>query len=454
MKIIFVSPNGQKIENCTSIAVPNINSTIALKNIEIKDADCIAIYTKNQPIELGQNALHRLCNTLIACNAGMIYSDHYKIIDGRQTAHPLIDYQQGSLRNDFDFGSLVIYSAKAFEKAVAKMDINYQFAALYDLRLRCAQTSEILHLPEYLYTEMELDNRLSGQKQFDYVDPKNRAVQIEMEQACTEHLKRIGAWLKPCTAKENYEQEKFDFEASVIIPVRNRQRTIAEAINSVLSQKTDFKFNVIVVDNHSDDGTTETISQLAKNDNRVIHIIPQRTDLGIGGCWNEAINDKHCGQFAIQLDSDDLYIDNNVLTTIVEKFHSEQCAMIIGSYKMVDFELNDIPPGIIDHREWTDDNGHNNALRINGLGAPRAFYTQIIRSLQMPNVSYGEDYAVGLAISRCHRIARIYEPLYLCRRWGGNTDANLAIDKININNFYKDKIRTIELTIRISANAQ
>jgi glycosyltransferase involved in cell wall biosynthesis len=328
------------------------------------------------------------------------------------------------------------------------MKKEYQCAGLYDLRLKVSQKHRLVHIPELLYSEVEPDTRKSGEKQFDYVDPRNRTVQIEMENACTDHLKKIKAWLKPDFKKIRFGSGKFEYEASVIIPVKNRSRTIADAIESVLSQEAQFRFNLLVVDNYSTDGTTEIIRTFAAKDKRVFHIIPERNDLGIGGCWNEGIMHEKCGKFVIQLDSDDLYIDKNVISRIVAAFYSQQCAMVIGSYKMVNFKLEDIPPGLIDHREWTPDNGRNNALRINGLGAPRAFYTPVLREILVPNVSYGEDYAVGLAISRNYQIGRIYEPLYLCRRWEDNSDAALDVNKINAYNIYKDRIRTIELLAR------
>ena len=271
-----------------------------------------------------------------------------------------------------------------------------------------------------------------------------------MEQACTEHLRVLGALvhendLRPIDVTEG----TFSFEATVVIPVRNRERTIADAIRSVLAQVTDFPFNVIVVDNHSTDGTSALIDTFVHNGRPVVHLVPERTDLGIGGCWDLAVRDAHCGRFAVQLDSDDLYKDTNVLQTIVDAFHEQQCAMLIGSYELCDFALRPLPPGLIDHKEWTAANGMNNALRINGLGAPRCFYTPVIRQVGFPNVSYGEDYAVGLAISRRYRIGRIFDSLYLCRRWEGNSDAALSPDRVNANNRYKDFIRTVELKARI-----
>jgi glycosyltransferase involved in cell wall biosynthesis len=332
------------------------------------------------------------------------------------------------------------------------MNQEYKFAGLYDLRLKVSQKHRLVHIPELLFTEIEPDIRKSGEKQFDYVDPRNRAVQIEMEIACTDHLKKINGFLKPQFGKIGFNAQEFEYEASVIIPVKNRVKTIGDAIKSVLNQETDFNFNLIVIDNFSTDGTSEIIGNFAKTDKRVIHLIPARRDLGIGGCWNEGIFHSQCGKFAIQLDSDDLYIDNNVLKNIVNAFYEQQCAMVVGSYKMVNFNLEDIPPGIIDHKEWTPDNGRNNAMRINGLGAPRAFYTPVLRNITVPNVSYGEDYAVGLAISRHYQIGRIYQPLYLCRRWEENSDAALDVAKSNTYNLYKDKIRTIELMARKRLN--
>jgi hypothetical protein len=360
----------------------------------------------------------------------------------------VIDYQEGSLRDDFNFGSVILYKTSAFRDACSKMSQDFRFAGIYDLRLKISQEHTLVHIPELLYTEIEPDTRKSGEKQFDYVDPRNRAVQIEMEQACTNHLKSVNAWLKPEFRKIAFDSGNFEYEASVIIPVKYRAKTVGDAIKSVLSQETKFKFSLIVVDNYSTDGTTEILRTFAKKDKRVIHVIPGRKDLGIGGCWNEGIFHESCGKFAIQLDSDDLYIDNNVITRIVDAFYSQQCAMVVGSYKMVNFNLEDIPPGIIDHKEWTPENGRNNALRINGLGAPRAFYTPVIRNIRVPNVSYGEDYAVGLAISRHYQIGRIYEPLYLCRRWEENSDAALDVNKTNAHNLYKDKIRTFEILAR------
>jgi hypothetical protein len=431
----------------------NISSVEALRKMEgsVK-TDFILIYTKQFTLDIGRFALDRMIQISESTGAGMVYSDYFENKEGKLSAHPLIVYQEGSLRDDFNFGSVVLYRTSAFRSAVKRMSKEFKYAGLYDLRLKVSQESNIVHIPELLYTEVETDTRKSGEKQFDYVDPRNREVQIEMELACTDHLKAVGGWLKPEFRKIAFDSGKFDYEASVIIPVKNRVKTIGDAINSVLDQETDFKFNLIVVDNYSTDGTTDILSAFAAKDKRVIHVIPVRKDLGIGGCWNEGIFQDGCGKFAIQLDSDDLYIDNNVIATIVDAFYAQQCAMVVGSYKMVNFKLEDIPPGIIDHKEWTPDNGRNNALRINGLGAPRAFYTPVLREIKVPNVSYGEDYAVGLAICRHYQIGRIYEPLYLCRRWDENSDAALDVNKMNTHNLYKDRIRTIELLARKRLN--
>lgn len=398
-------------------------------------------------------ALERMCDYLSAPQCSMVYADHYKTIKGERTPHPVIDYQLGSVRDDFDFGSLLMFRTDYLKRAINEIEAEkeYQHSALYALRLALSRYGELTHIREFLYTETEIDLRKSGEKQFDYVDPRNRQVQIEREEVFTRHLKKIGAYLKPSMMTVDLKEGEFSHEASIIIPVRNRARTINDAIRSVLEQETSFPFNLIIIDNHSTDGTSEIIEQY-KNDNRVIHLIPERTDLGIGGCWNLGINHPQCGRFAIQLDSDDLYSSPHTLQTIVDKFYKEQCAMVIGSYRMTDFTLQALPPGVIDHKEWTDENGHNNALRINGLGAPRAFFTPLLRKIRVPNTSYGEDYALGLAFSRQYRIGRIYDVLYLCRRWEGNSDAALSIEKINQNNNYKDSLRTLEIKLRQAMN--
>ena len=417
------------------------------------NTDYALVYTKTTTLELGYLALERLLQIAQDTEAGMVYADHFQVKGDEQVKAPVIDYQKGSLRDDFDFGSVLFFNAKALKESVSRMTESYLHAGLYDLRLKLSQLYALVHANEYLYSEVEEDNRKSGEKQFDYVDPRNRDRQIEMEKACTQHLKEIGGYLEPNFKDIDFNQGDFEVEASVIIPVRNRAATISAAIESVLKQQTSFKFNIIIIDNHSTDGTTEAIDAF-KADERVVHLVPERNDLGIGGCWNYGVNDARCGKFAVQLDSDDLYKDEHTLQTIVNAFYEQKCAMVIGSYMMTDFDLNELPPGVIDHKEWTPDNGRNNALRINGLGAPRAFYTPVLRAIGLPNTSYGEDYAMGLNISRQYQIGRIYDVLYLCRRWGGNSDAALSIEKVNANNLYKDRIRTWELEARIAANKQ
>lgn len=439
----------ETIPDCELIRIDSIQSMETVRKIaEKSSADYTLIYQKSTVLQLGYFALERMLKIADDTQAGMVYADYFAMTDGEKKNHPVIDYQEGSLRDDFNFGSLMLYNAEALKEAAKRMDnTSYQFAGLYDLRLKVSQNHSLVHINEYLYTEVEEDTRASGQKMFDYVDPKNRTVQLEMEQACTRHLKDIGAYLEPKFQQIEFDKGKFEYEASVIIPVRNRIRTIKDAIGSVLKQKTDFKFNLIVVDNHSTDGTTEAIDEF-KDDERLIHIIPQRHDLGIGGCWNMGVHYVDCGKFAAQLDSDDVYSDENTLQKIVSAFYEQNCAMVVGTYQMTNFDMQEIPPGIIDHREWTPENGRNNALRINGLGAPRAFYTPVLREIKVPNTSYGEDYALGLNISRHYQIGRIYDVLYLCRRWDDNSDASLDIVKMNAHNTYKDRIRTWELQAR------
>lgn len=453
-KIFLLTENDCKesIDGCELLTIDSLKSTNTIKKIASK-SDCpyTLIYTKYADLRLGMFALDRILQIAKDSNAGMIYTDHYQVADNKKTNNPVITYQKGSLRDDFNFGSVLVYKTTTLKDAVSKMDKDYKFAGLYDLRLKVSQTSELVHINEYLYTEIENDTRKSGEKIFDYVDPKNREVQIEMEHVCTDHLKKIGAYLSPQFKKIEFNKEEFDCEASVIIPVRDRIRTISDAINSVLSQKTNFKFNLIIVDNYSTDGTSEAIQEFSSDD-RLIHLVPENKELGIGGCWNAGVNDPRCGKFSIQLDSDDVYSDENTLQKIVDAFYDQNCAMVVGTYKLTDFEMNTIPPGIIDHKEWTPDNGRNNALRINGLGAPRAFYTPLLREIKVPNTSYGEDYALGLYFSREYQIGRIYDVLYLCRRWDDNSDASLDIVKMNAHNTYKDRIRTWELDARIDFN--
>lgn len=433
-----------------------VSSTADLrKAAETLTEDFILINIKPFPYELGYLALERFAEVAEYTGADMLYSDHYELVatsDGKEERrrHPAIDCQRGALRDDFDFGPVMVFRAESFRRAVAQMDVDYSFGAMYDLRLRM---DKIVHIGEYLYTEVETDLRKSGEKQFDYVNPRNREVQVEMEKICTAYLKRAGAYIAPGFKQvEKDDSMTSAVTASVVIPVFNRVRTVADAVKSALSQKCDFGYNVIVVDNHSTDGTSDVLAGIY--DPRLVVIVPERLDLGIGGCWNAAVHDSRCGTYAVQLDSDDVYKDEMTLQKVVDVFRKEGCGMVIGSYEMTDFNMNPLPPGIIDHKEWTDDNGRNNALRINGLGAPRAFYVPLLRKMNFPNVSYGEDYAVGLRISREYRIGRIYEPIYCCRRWEGNSDAALDIVKVNANNLYKDSIRTWEFEARLAMNGR
>ncbi len=546
IRLITTDATLESLPDCEILFVDMPYSSATLKAIaNAAKGEYTLLYTKETTLEMGMFALERMIHILEDSSAGMVYADHYQIADGKQSNAPVIDYQFGSLRDDFNFGSLLLFNTEKLKEAAGHMKSDYNFAGLYDLRLKLSQHSNLVHINEYLYSEVENDTRKSGEKIFDYVDPKNRDRQIEMEQACTEHLKEIGGYLAPefkkiefsagnfekifdyvdpknrdrqiemeqaCTEhlkeiggylapefkKIEFSAGNFEYEASVIIPVRNRIRTIRDAIKSVLMQKTDFKYNLIIIDNHSTDGTTEAIDEF-KNDERVIHIIPERTDLGIGGCWNMGVHHPKCGKFAVQLDSDDVYKDENTLAIMVRAFYEQNCAMVVGTYMMTDFNMNMIAPGIIDHKEWTPANGRNNALRINGLGAPRAFYTvgtymmtdfnmnmiapgiidhkewtpangrnnalringlgaprafytPVLREVKVPNTSYGEDYALGLNFSRQYQIGRVYDVVYLCRRWDDNSDASLDIVKMNGHNLYKDRIRTWELQARIAMN--
>lgn len=458
---IFLMTN-QKIadsavpRDCTLLVVEQLqSSSFVMKIAEHAVAPYALLVTKPTPVSLGATALERMLLVAEDTTAALLYCDRWQVENGERKAHPVIDYQEGSLRNDFDFGSLVMIRTSFIHKyATTDRERDYQWAGLYDLRLFLSREGTLFHLNEYLYTEEETDLRASGVKQFDYVNPANREVQIEMEQACTAHLREIKALVDTSQYQEvDFDEQDFEVEASVVIPVFNREKTIKDAVESALSQKANFKYNVIVVDNHSSDKTGDILSGLLSCHADKLHVIvPERCDLGIGGCWNEAINSPYCGRFAVQLDSDDLYSSPKTLQTIVDAFHKQHAAMIVGSYRMCDFDLNTLPPGLIDHQEWTDENGPNNALRINGLGAPRAFFTPLLRQVQFPNTSYGEDYALGLLFSRRYRIGRIYTELYLCRRWGGNSDAALSVEKINANNLYKDRLRTMEVLARQQAN--
>ena len=439
--------------------VDGMRSSESLIDIALKSSSpYVVLVVKDASLELGQGALERMAQVAADSGAMMIYADHYekKVVDGewKTEKHPAIDYQLGSVRDDFDFGSLWLVRGDMLRQWAHDVSAKYQYGGLYDLRLYLSRQGQILHLNELLYTEVERDTRASGEKQFDYVNPANREVQIEMEQVATRHLDAIGALVDTTSLLEvDFDEQPFELEASVVIPVFNRAKTIADAVKSALAQETKFKYNVIVVDNHSTDGTHEILSQLKAQNSNLVVLTPERYDLGIGGCWNMAINDAHCGRFAVQLDSDDLYSSPKTLQTIVDAFYKQKAAMIVGSYRMCDFELNTLPPGLIAHKEWTEENGPNNALRINGLGAPRAFFTPLLRQVQLPNTSYGEDYAMGLWFSRNYRIGRIYDELYLCRRWGGNSDAALSVDKVNANNLYKDRLRTLEIKARQAKNS-
>jgi len=422
-----------------NIVYPNDYSSASIQHVlDAADSDVLFLGDPRVAIEPGPRMLERMAQVIRETGAGWVYAD--------AVAHPRIDYQRGSIRDGFDFGPVVGVSVQAARQS--GIDSAWKWGALYDLRLRISEKHAIARIPEPLYSASTVDARSTGQKQFDYVDPRNRDYQIEMERIATAHLKRIGAFMPPQfdEAPATEKTEKFPVKASVVIPVRNRERTILEAVQSALVQSADFDFNVIVVNNHSTDRTTEILRGIS--DSRVKHIVPKHRDLGIGGCWNEAIYSSDCGQYAIQLDSDDLYINDGVLSRIVAELEAGPYAMVVGSYTMVDFSLKEIPPGLIDHREWTRDNGRNNALRINGLGAPRAFNTAILRRIGFPNVSYGEDYAVALRISRDYEVGRIYDSVYLCRRWEGNSDSALPLEVANRYDLYKDWLRTIEIQAR------
>jgi len=430
------------------IYTDNLNSSDTVAAIaRAASADYSLIYTKYTGLVPGYFSLERFARIGDDSGAGMLYSDHFQIIDGQRRRMPLIMYQEGALRDDFNFGSVLFYRTSCLKKAVEESNVQYPYAGMYNLRLTVSRMAELVHINEILYTEVETDTRKSGQKLFDYVDPKNRAVQIDMEKACSAHLKAIGAYLEPVFTPVSFDREAFDYEATIMIPVFNRERTIEEAVLSALSQKTTFRYNVIVVNHHSSDNTVSIVNKYT-SDPKLILITPERRDLFVGGLWNTAAHHPQCGRFIVQLDSDDVYSGPDTLQKIVDAFYEQQCAMVVGTYRITDFRMETIPPGVIDHREWTPDNGRNNALRINGLGAPRAFYTPILREVLLPNTNYGEDYALGLYFSRKYQIGRIYDVLYCCRRWEGNSDAALEVEKTNTNNLYKDRIRTWEVQAR------
>jgi hypothetical protein len=447
--LLSSTPSGIKAPKTSDLSIDAPLSSKTFKSIAAATETKFAlILTKDTLISTGQFCLERFVQVARDTNAGIVYSDFIEIKGDVQANHPVNDYQFGSVRDDFDFGPLMMFRADVLKAAAASFESDYAHAGLYDTRLRVSEMADLVRVTEYLYSTVQTDTRKTGEKVFDYVDPRNRQVQVEMELAFTEYLKRIGAWLKPEFKLVKETSDSFPVEAAVVIPVRNRIRTIRDAVNSVLTQETDFNFNLVVVDNFSTDGTFEALQEIAAKDSRLKVVVPERKDLGIGGCWNVAVFSEHCGKYAIQLDSDDVYKDETTLQRIVDVFRAEKCAMVVGSYEMTDVNLKPIPPGIIDHKEWTPENGRNNAIRINGLGAPRAFYTPILREITVPNVSYGEDYALGLAISRHYQIGRIYDPIYCVRRWEDNTDASLDIVKMNAHNAYKDKLRSFELHAR------
>jgi GT2 family glycosyltransferase len=454
--IVSQEPVHLKIPNCRVLVGEPLSSYetlhLILDGIQTK---YLLLLPEIKQILFEPKALDRFLEEAEATKACLVYSGFYDKTDREKTYHPLNDYQLGSVRDSFDFGSVILFSVPAIRKALKKYGVipGVKFAGLYDLRLKVSIDYSVVHLREPLYSLMKTVESADSEKIFSYVDPQNFIAQKEMEMVFTDYLKKIDAYL-PSHYLKKIEQttESFPVEASVVIPVRNRKETIAEAVKSALSQEADFSFNLIVVDNHSTDGTTAILSDLARQSSRLKHIIPKRTDLGIGGCWNEALASESCGRYVVQLDSDDLYSSINTLKMMVDKLRQENDAMVIGSYTLVDSTLKKTPPGLIDHREWTDENGHNNALRINGLGAPRAFNTNLMRKIGFQNVSYGEDYAASLRICREYRIGRIYESLYLCRRWSGNTDAALSIEEANRNNAFKDKIRTDEILARQKIN--
>ena len=456
-EVVVLHEGGVDLEPGKKVSLRRVDAPWSARTIAGVVQDARSAYllfvTQSHEMQMGQGALDRMVQCARQTRAGLLYSDYVEVKKGVRAEHPLIDYQAGSLRDTFEFGPLMLFQTKAAKAALKKYGVmrNVRTAGLYDLRLKVSINAPVFHLMEYLYTKVESDVRTSGEKLFDYVDPKNRAVQVEMEKVVTQHLKHIGAYLPPTFMNVPKDPHTYTVDASVIIPVRNRERTIGDAVQSVLRQDARVSFNVIVVDNHSTDGTSRILRDLAAKDPRVHHVIPERHDLAIGGCWNEAVQSEYCGRIAIQLDSDDMYYDDSTIQRVVDGFSKKNIAMVIGSYKLVNMKLEELPPGLIDHREWTPANGRNNALRINGLGAPRAFRTFLLRQEPIPNVSYGEDYAIALRLSRDYQIGRIYEPIYLCRRWEGNTDAALSVEKVNRNDLYKDRIRTIEVMARQQA---
>ena len=436
-----------------TLQTPSSHSSTLRSVAREASAEFTLLYTRPTSLSLVHYALERMLQVADDTGAAMVYSDRFVSKGGEVVPAPVIDYQEGSLRDDFEFGGLLLFRTSALKEAASRMTADYVAAGLYDLRLKVSQKGRLEHIGEYLYYEIETDLRQSGEKLFDYVDPRNRSSQVEMEQAVTDHLKAVGGYLAPSFKTVDLTEGEFTFEASVVIPCKNRVRTIGDALRSALSQKTDFPYNVIVVDDNSTDGTVDVIKSFL-GDPKLVYIAQDPTWHAIGGNWNAALHHPACGRFALQLDSDDLYYDENTVQKFVDAFREQGCAMVVGCYQMTDFELNPLPPFVVEHREWTPENGRNNALRVNGLGAPRGFWTPLARKINFPTTKYGEDYAVGLRISREFQIGRVYDVLYTCRRWGGNSDSDLSIEKVNANNFYKDRIRTWELQARIAMNGR
>lgn len=457
-RMIFKSTDGIQWADiqmqCAVVTLPALCSSqqVAdlLKQLTQAAARWALLMLQPGEVELTPQEVRRMIAVLRDVERPMLYSDFRQHGDRCQC----IDYQEGSLRDDFDFGPVVLIDVPAVNASLANANqwVDCRFSAWYQLRLQCCGSAHNLpfHLNEYLYTFLPLSQDVASQ--FDYVNPRNREEQIEHEAVLTR-------WMETRGCKIDYRQllnatplckEEGRPVASIVIPVFNRVRTILDAVHSALSQQTSFDFNVLVVDNHSTDGTTEALSQLAETESRLVHIIPEEQTLLIGGCWNKAVSHPKCGAFVVQLDSDDIYSRPDTLQLVVDAFEQQNCMAVVGSYRLTDFDLNQLPPGVIDHREWTPENGMNNALRINGFDAPRAFRRELLEQYPLPNTSYGEDYAAMLRISRQYRLGRIYESLYDCRRWSGNSDAALTREQINRNNLYKDRVRTIELTARLN----
>ena len=456
-KVMIISPEhtGALPAKC-DILEEATSGAIVNRLLMTVDTPYVLFLSPTREIKLGANCLERFLEVAGTVRAGMVYSDFYESTGGELREHPVNDYQIGSIRDDFDFGFLALFSVSAARHALSKYkgSAPYCYAGWYDLRLKISLEQPLFHIQECLYTVMESEEEQSVNTHFAYLDPINDSVQKEMEEIATAHLRRLGAYLAPAFESVPPSRNTFPVEASVVIPVRNRVRTIADAVQSALSQTADFSFNVLVVDNHSSDGTTACLREISKQRPALRHIIPSRQDLSIGGCWNEAVFSPDCGRYAVQLDSDDLYSSPQSLQKIFDLLTKGNYAMVVGSYSIVNAELEEIPPGLVDHREWTATNGRNNALRINGLGAPRAFNTEVLRQFGFLNVGYGEDYAMALRITREYQIGRIYENLYLCRRWEGNSDASLTVAQKNRHDAFKDKIRTIEIMARQELNRQ